>query len=169
MHSQSNEFGTLGVDKSQLQTMNEVPLSDVTSVETIGENYVDVMFHIDNTIGATCNFINKMEILTSMKLGIPNTYAQFGGTPAMFNSNVKLKKGVELFMSDDAFRFINKLQRSYEVKVDLEYEVVVSMLEGLSNIKHSYGYGNGLDTTSATNNHSHQCRCVLCWIPLPTC
>ncbi|GJZ47187.1 RNA-directed DNA polymerase, eukaryota [Tanacetum coccineum] len=28
--------------------MYEVPLTDVTSVETIGENYVEVMFHIDN-------------------------------------------------------------------------------------------------------------------------
>nr|GEV52512.1 retrotransposon protein putative Ty1-copia subclass [Tanacetum cinerariifolium] len=37
---------------SQLQTMYEVPFTDVTSVETIEENYVEVMFHIDNIIGA---------------------------------------------------------------------------------------------------------------------
>ncbi|GJS15005.1 hypothetical protein Tco_0409477 [Tanacetum coccineum] len=68
--------------------MYEVPLTDVTSVETIGENYVEVMFHIDNTI---LQFhqqgLFQMEILTSMKLGIPNTSTQFcaraNSTPAM--------------------------------------------------------------------------------------
>lgn len=37
----------------RLNTMFEIPLSDVTSIETIGENDVEVKFHIDNTIGAT--------------------------------------------------------------------------------------------------------------------
>ncbi|PWA44812.1 FACT complex subunit SSRP1 [Artemisia annua] len=62
-------------------TIFEIPLTDVTSIETIGENDVEVKFHIDNTVGAT-----KVEIVMSVKLEIPNTSARFGGrvdsTPA---------------------------------------------------------------------------------------
>nr|GEU46863.1 FACT complex subunit SSRP1 [Tanacetum cinerariifolium] len=247
----------LSFELKQHNIIYEIPLTHVTSIETIGANDVQVNFHIDNTIGAF-NSTPEMDILEYVKLGIPDTSDQFGGivdsTPAIafkewinsfdcvrlgsdgvpiatferlifvnpmgvynmdfnlqffglrrnqifvtilyrsivsihvlpkpdlqfvevvicvdppleigsqkyayivlqFNSDVKLKEGVELHMSDELYtsRFISKLQRSYTVEDDLlQYEVVVRMLEGLSNIKRSDtdGYGYGLNTTSESN------------------
>ncbi|GKC96318.1 FACT complex subunit SSRP1, partial [Tanacetum coccineum] len=83
-------------------------------------------------------------------------FQKYGYIVLQFNSDVKLEEGVELHMSDELYtsRFKNKLQRSYTVEDHLlQYEVVVRMLEGLSNIKCSDtgGYGYGLNTTSASN------------------
>ncbi|GKA38403.1 RNA-directed DNA polymerase, eukaryota [Tanacetum coccineum] len=63
--------------------MYEVPLSDVTSVETLGENYVEVMFHIDNTIGATCNFTTKV-LAYSLEWAKPNGPNPIKGWPTSY-------------------------------------------------------------------------------------
>ncbi|KAL6502553.1 FACT complex subunit [Orobanche hederae] len=73
----------------------EIPLADVTDIETMGEEDVEVSFHIDNTFGAT-----EVDSMDKLMFSIPHTFSQFGGVEDS-NPAIEFKKRI---MSLDCVR-----------------------------------------------------------------
>ncbi|PWA83527.1 FACT complex subunit SSRP1 [Artemisia annua] len=69
-------------------TLYEIPLTDVTNIETKEEEDVKVSFHMDDTFGAT--EVDWMEYVT---FSIPHTFSQFRGVQDS-NTAIEFKKSL---------------------------------------------------------------------------